>query len=647
MAKIMMLLSKKYMQDQAEKVIRENRFDVDTIRIIETVDAVDEARRCIEEGANIIVARGVQAQLIKTHTNIPVVEILMTAQEIGLLVLESKRIIKKEIPCIAIVSLKNMMSDISCFDRLFGVKLNCYIIDSFDEMEQAVENAVKDGADIILGGDHVIRSVEKYHIPTLFLKSTEDSMRGALQIASKMAYAIDIEKSSQAQFETVLDIAFNGILKIDSYRTILIVNRVMEELLGKSESEIVGKQLDDELADIDINAIESILKGERDNYSTSIRIRRNPLLLCVAPIRCDQVITGAILSCSKIKNVSQFTDKNIHNMYLSGRIAQLDFGALRTLEPQLRQSIELGKKYALSKNPVLLHGEEGTEKELFAQCIHNHSARKNFPFLMVNCSSMGNREQYGYLFGSTAGSDGGEGGASGILQKCNFGTVYIGEIERLDFASQYGLYRTICYQGLMPGNLNGEKSYDVRIIAGTHRDLSLLVKNGTFRKDLYYSLNALTLNIPPIRERKEDIEKMVKQYLKQFTEKYSTHLTLTDEAMAVILEYGWEGNLIQLENFCERLFITTYKKNIDQAMVTGLLEELYPEIKVSNGEKHVIVYKYPEVSDIVELLKKCGGNHKAVAREMGISTTTLWRKMKKYGIANNYEYEPPNTEGRP
>lgn len=112
----------------------------------------------------------------------------------------------------------------------------------------------------------------------------------------------------------------------------------------------------------------------------------------------------------------------------------------------------------------------------------------------------------------------------------------------------------------MPGNLNGEKSYDVRIIAGTHRDLSLLVKNGTFRKDLYYSLNALTLNIPPIRERKEDIEKMVKQYLKQFTEKYSTHLTLTDEAMAVILEYGWEGNLIQLENFCERLFITTYKK---------------------------------------------------------------------------------------
>ncbi|CAB1242856.1 protein of unknown function [Ruminococcaceae bacterium BL-6] len=196
MAKIMMLLPKKYMLDQAEKVIRENGFAVDTVRIVETVDAVNEARKCIEEGANIIVARGMQAQLIKMHTNIPVVEISMTAQEIGLLVLESKKILKKKTPRIAVVALKNLMGDISCFDQLFGVHLKCYLMDRFDEVEQAVGNAVEDGADMILGGDHVIRSVEQYHIPTLFLRSTEDSFRGALQIASKMGYAIDVEKTA-------------------------------------------------------------------------------------------------------------------------------------------------------------------------------------------------------------------------------------------------------------------------------------------------------------------------------------------------------------------------------------------------------------------------------------------------------------------
>ncbi len=636
MAKIDMLLPKKYMLDQAEKVILESGFAVDAIKIIETVDSVDEARRCIEEGANIIVARGVQAQLIKTHTNIPVVEISMTDQEIGLLVLESKKIIKKKTPCIAIVALKNMMNDISYFDRLFDIKLNCYFTDNFDQMEQAVENAVKDGADIILGGDHVLRRVEKYNIPALFLKSTENSIRGALQIAQKMSYAIDVEKNSKAQFETVLDTAFNGIIKIDSARKILIINHIVEELLKKPVSQVVGKQLEDEFVDIDIHAIENILSGERDNYSTSIKIKGNPLLFLVAPIRYDNEITGAILSCSKIKNAPQSECKTIQDMYLSGYIAQFDFVSLKTAEPKLRESIELGKKYALSKHPVLIYGEEGTEMEVFAQCIHNNSARKKFPFLMVNCSDMGEIEQYNYFFGTGTGPDGSEN-TNGVLQTCNFGTVYISEIEKLNPASQYGLYKTICFQGLISGNMKREKHYDVRIIAGTHTDLSFLVKKGLFRKDLYYSINALTLNIPPLRKRGEDIEKMVKQYLKQFTETYSTHLIITDNAMKIMKEYRWEGNLIQLESFCERLFITTYKKNIDQAMVTSLLEELYPDVRILDGEERVVVYKHPEVADIVDLLKKHNGNRKAVSKELNISTTTLWRKMKKYGITSNYE----------
>lgn len=130
---------------------------------------------------------------------------------------------------------------------------------------------------------------------------------------------------------------------------------------------------------------------------------------------------------------------------------------------------------------------------------------------------------------------------------------------------------------------------------------------------------------------------MVKQYLKRFTQTYSTHLTVSPEAMQALQKYQWDGNLIQLENFCERLFITTHKKNIDEGMVNGLLEELYPHIKVLGEEKQVIIYKYPEASDLVALLKKHKGNHKAVAEEMKISATTLWRRMKKYGITSNYE----------
>lgn len=451
-----------------------------------------------------------------------------------------------------------------------------------------------------------------------------------------MSYAIDVEKSSSAQFETMLDTSFNGIIKIDRGRKILIINRMVEELINKPVSEVVGRQLEDELEDIDLQAIEQILNGDRDTYSTSIKIKGNPLLFLVAPIQYDNEITGAILSCSRIKSASQSDTRAIQDMYLYGYIAKAEFTSLKTQNPKMRESIELGRKYALSKRPVLIMGEEGTEKEIFAQCIHNNSARKNAPFLAVNCSGMSDEAQHRYLFGTNGGHEGKES-IKGVLQACNFGTVYIDEIEKLNPASQYELYKVICSAEIIMGSMKSGKQYDLRIIAGTSCELSPLVKKGLFREDLYYSMNALTLSIPPLRKREDDIEKMVRQYLKQFMNAYSTFLTITDDAMKVMKQYNWAGNLIQLENFCERLFITTNRKNIDELMVRRILDELYPDVRMQGKEERVVIYKHPEAADIIDLLKKHNGNRNAVASEMNISTTTLWRKMKKYGIANNYE----------
>lgn len=636
MAKIAMLVPKVHMAEQAEKVIKEESFSVDIVKVIETVNSVDEARSAIEKGANIIVARGIQAQLIKSYTNIPVVEITLTAQEIGLLVVESKKIVKKKTPCIAIISLKNMIGNISYFDKLFDVKFNCYFTDDFHQMENAVEKAVMDGADIILGGDVALRIAERYDIPALFLQSTDESIREALKVASKMAYAIDIEKSNNAQIETMLDTAFNGIIKIDRNHKILIFNRIVEELLNKPASEVIGKQLEEEITDFDFDSIENILNGERDTFSTSIKIKGTPLLFLMAPIQYDNEITGAILSCHKIKNSTSAETKTMQDMYLFGFNARQDFSSFKTKQPKLRECIELGKQYSLSKHPILIRGEEGTEQEIFAQCIHNSSNRKNSPFLMVNCSGMSDNEQFEYLFGARTSIENKET-VSGIFQSCNYGTVYISEIDNLSNICQYELYKIICSQELMTGDMKRGKQYDVRIIAGTHTDLSILVKKGSFRKDLYYSLNALSLSIPPLRKREEDIERMVKEYLKNFKHSFSTYITITEDAMKVLKEYRWDGNLIQLENFCERLFLTTTKKNIDEAMVRSLLSELYPDVKTVGGEECVIIYKHPEAADIITYLKKYNGNRNAVAEEMNISTTTLWRRMKKYGITNNYE----------
>ncbi len=357
----------------------------------------------------------------------------------------------------------------------------------------------------------------------------------------------------------------------------------------------------------------------------------------VGPIQYDDEITGAILSYSGVKSSIILEQKKSQDIYHKGYIAHHDFSYIKSEEPKMKECIELGKKYAISNYPVLIYGEEGTEREILAECIHNNSARKSFPFVSINCSKMNDIDQYNYLFGNSHATNE-KDKTNGIIQDCNFGTVYISDVESLNHISQYQLYKVIHSKGSTVENLRNNKKTDVRIITGTNRELAPLVKNELFRKDLYYSINALTLNVPPLRDRKQDIEGIVRNYLKQFTKEYTTHLTINEEAMKEIREYTWEGNMIQLKSFCERLFVTTYKKNIDQGMVIGLLEELYPYVKEIDGEERIVIYKDPEAKEIVEALKKYDGNRKAVAQELDISTTTLWRRMNKYGISNNFMF---------
>lgn len=637
MAKIMMLLPKAHMIDYAETVIQENNFEIKKIKQIETANAVEEARECINEGANIIIARGVQARLIKQYTSVSVAEITITAQEIGLLMLECKKIVDKESPQIAIISISNMIDDVSYFDQLFDVNLKTYLTDNIEAFDQAVENAVNDGADIILGGENVIKIVENYNIPALFLRSTEDSLLEAIKLAKKMAYAIDREKSNTAQIETMLDTSFSGIIKIDFNHKIMIVNHIIEEILNKPASEIIGEQLEDIISNIDYSSIESLLNGDIDNYSTTVNIMGNPLFFMIAPIQYDKEIKGAILTCSRIRSRIKNEHDNNQDMYLQGNIAKYNFSSLKTKAPQMKECIELGKKYAISNSPVLIYGEDGTEKEILAECIHNNSERKSLPFYSISCSSINDIDQYEYLFGKYDTSED-EASPSGVFHRSSLGTVYINDIENLKAPSQYELYKIISSEGFQLDDNIEAKKKDIRIIVGNNSDLTSLVKNGLFRKDLYYSLNALTLRIPPLKDRREDIEDLVRGYLKQFTKEYTTYLTITDDAIKELEDYQWDGNLIQLKNFCERLFLTTHKKNIDQGMVISLLDKLYPDIKKIDGKERVVIYKDPEAKEIVESLKKHNGSRKDVAEELGISTTTLWRRMNKYGISNDYNY---------
>lgn len=624
------------MLEQARNVIREDELDIDILKVIKTSDSVYEARQAVEQGAEVVLARGVQAAFIRQYTNIPVAELTLTGQEIGLMIASAKKKVPdKKCPQIALIGFKNMFSDTTYADELFDIRLKFYDITAIEQAAEKVDLAIQEGADVLLGGDTVNALAAQKGIPAQFIDSTEESIRSAIGVAKKMILTAEAEKNFTAQFETVLDNSYNGILEIDENKEIMIVNRAGEELFHKKASQLEGTALEKVIPELEQRYIDDVLSGKRDSFMTSVYVAGVPMMLTAAPIQYENKIRGAIISLYRNASVRKNDADELHSYYLKGYVAHAHFSDIRITGKEMEYCVELSKMYALSKNPVLICGEDGTDKEKLAQCIHNNSSYKAGPFVAVNCSGMTEQMQVDRLFGKPDAED--ESMKKGALAIGDHGTIVISEIEKLSLLCQYRLYRAIRYDSLIQNDLERSQTLDNRIIAVTGADLYQYVEQGRFRQDLYYLLNSLTVEIPPLRKRPQDIRAIVEDCRVRFTKRYARFPKIAEDAMEALAGFGWQGNEIQLESFCERLFLTSPKKTITSDYVYFLLDTLYPVKERISEDGTTVIYQHPEAARLTELLEKHQGNRSAVAKELGISTTTLWRRMKKYGVINKYD----------
>ena len=636
MSKIAILLPKEYMLEQARNVIREDELEIDILKVIKTSDSVYEARQAVEQGAEVVLARGVQAAFIRQYTNIPVAELTLTGQEIGLMIASAKKKVPdKKCPQIALIGFKNMFSDTTYADELYDIRLKFYDITAIEQAAEKVNLAIQEGADVLLGGDTVNALAAQKGIPSQFIDSTEESIRSAIGVAKKMILTAEAEKNFTAQFETVLDNSYNGILEIDENKEIMIVNRAGEELFHKKASQLEGTALEKVIPELEQRYIDDVLSGKRDSFMTSVYVAGVPMMLTAAPIQYENKIRGAIISLYRNASVRKNDADELHSYYLKGYVAHAHFSDIRITGKEMEYCVELSKMYALSKNPVLICGEDGTDKEKLAQCIHNNSSYKAGPFVAVNCSGMTEQMQVDRLFGNPDAED--DSMKKGALAIGDHGTIVISEIEKLSLLCQYRLYRAIRYDSLIQNDLERSQTLDNRIIAITGADLYQHVEQGRFRQDLYYLLNSLTVEIPPLRKRPQDIRAIVEDCRVRFTKRYARFPKIAEDAMEALAGFGWQGNEIQLEAFCERLFLTSPKKTITSDYVYFLLDTLYPVKERISEDGTTVIYQHPEAARLTELLEKHQGNRSAVAKELGISTTTLWRRMKKYGVINKYD----------
>lgn len=640
---IALFLPSEEMYEQAQKILQEKENHVTILKCIKLEDAVMEAKRAISEGANIIVARGRQAEEIKRHTNVAVAEIVMTAQELGLLVMKAKGIVGKETPRIGIFGWGNMLSDTTHFDQLYHIELKHYILKEREEWRNIIERSQKDNLDIIIGGEAALEGAYRLGIPGVYLSSTGESIKVALKNAESLYYISEIERHNYAQFSTILDSAFNGIIKVSASGKILVLNRSMEQILGCSSNKTVGKSVTRVLPGLDDMVLNQILKGEMDNYSTFLTLQDQSVMVAVEPIVVGTQIDGVIISCNRLKRLDMQGRDVMQEQYLRGYVAYGTFDDISKNMKDMRKVVELAKLYAQSSSPMLIEAISGPELDAITQGIHNYSMRKNGPFIVINMAGLSQEQQMCTLFGSQGGEQSNQ--ELGMLAEANHGTLVIQGIDKLTLQTQYNLARAIRSKRLIRGNrLDDSQMLDTRIIACTAKNLTELRQNFQFRSDLYFTLKSLKLRIPNLKERREDVEYLLDQYSKKFTEQYSRYHVITAGARRTLLEYPWEGNSIQLEAFCERMILTVGKRTITEEYVRSLLEELYHQdtsIYAASLETEKEAYlemqkevKYvnQEEQMLKETLKKYRGNRSLTAKELSISTTTLWRKIKKYEL---------------
>jgi transcriptional regulator with PAS, ATPase and Fis domain len=643
MAKIAFLAVKEEMILQAKKVTRKIDVDVE-MKVVTSHNAVVEAMHSVQNGANVVIARGNHAALISKNTEIPIVEIVLTGQEIAKLIQEAKEKLQKPSPVIALVGFQNMLSSTKLLDEILDVTIKEYFVNYAEELEGAVEKAALDKVDFIIGGEIVNAHAEKLNIPTLFLKSREDSIREAFRIAEKVAHAIDVEKKNTAEFKTILDYSFDGIIKLNNNGKIVILNYLAEKILRKSSEELIGKHITEVIDTLDQSIIQRVLSEGKALYSTLLHKENLALVSNIAPIIIDNKIEGAMVSFQEFKKIEELEAEIRKELYAKGYVAKSSFKHIVGESSEINRLIETAKLYAKYDLPVLITGESGTGKKMFAQSIHNESLRKSSPYVAVNCSAMSpeqlEKKLYGYLESNYMHSS--SIIKKGLFEVAHTGTIFLENISEMDLRGQANLLRVLNEGSIARFGDDRILPVNVRVMCSSNKNLMNLVKEGKFSEELYYTLCVLSLNLSPVRTRKEDVLALLDCFIDEYNNRYKKYVVLTEGAKSLVCSYPWQGNVRQLKSFCEKITILAPKKVLNDSFINEHLEPysiIYDVNKYSSSDegKKVVVYENPEAAKILELLEKHNGNRGEVAGELNISKTTLWRKLKKYKIENKFE----------
>ncbi|WP_313432557.1 sigma-54 interaction domain-containing protein [Siminovitchia terrae] len=489
---------------------------------------------------------------------------------------------------------------------------------------------------------------------SIVILDKQDQPAGSVSASEVIQILYILYRQLKAFYTTVIQTTDSSVTVIDKEERVKTWTEGAEKIFSIKQKEILRRKITDFFEPEKLEILESLHKGKSITHHQHQPRSDLFVLINSNPVLCDGEIIGAVVSETDVTSHVLLNEKlfnmstEVHRLeqeVAKYRKTQDPFSTIKGKSIALQQTVELARKVCGVKSTVLIMGESGVGKEVFAKAIHEASELKKAPFIPVNCGaipeSLFESEMFGYEKGAFSGAN--QKGKKGKVELAKGGTLFLDEIGEMPLDMQVKLLRVLQERKFY--RIGGEQEIDIdfRIIAATNRDLAELVEDGKFREDLFYRLNVVSIQIPPLRERKEDIIELTSHFFKELSIRYKRPIhRFPSDIMHALLQYDWPGNIRELRNVIERLVVfavdglikTEYLpfnsngRVINQAQIndgrTSEQEEILPlQEEMDLHEKGVLE----------RALRIAEGNKAHCAKQLGITRATLYNRMKRLGLS--------------
>jgi transcriptional regulator, propionate catabolism operon regulatory protein len=599
---------------------------------IEMVDgtfagALALAQDRVERGqVDAFVSAGSNASILRAGLTAPVATIQLSGFDLLQALIKARGIANR----VGIVMYGQIIPELDAVKDLLKIEINQYAYRTPDDARQRFEQLQHDGFKVIVGSSLVVELAEQHGLHGLLAYSLSSIRRG-IEDAIELARVARLEASRYDQLNGVLHNLQEAVLAVNRDHRIIAVNPPMQALLGLPETQLVGQPLDNIDPALSLRATLRSGLAQRDAVEP---YAQRDWVVHRTPIREHGDIVGAAITLYDAQDIQAAETRLRVRQRRHQGTARHTFESLVGTSPPFERVVQRARRFAANDLTVLLAGESGSGKELFAQAIHNESRRREQAFVAVNCASFPETllesELFGYDEGAFTGAR--RGGKRGLFEAAHGGTLFLDEIGDMPMPLQSRLLRVLQEREVTRLGASVAIPVDVRVIVATHQPLAELAQNGRFRQDLYYRITTLRLNLPALRERRDDIEALAMVLLRRSLQRMGAQI---DGALALapmlptLLAYGWPGNVRELENICERMAVVF-------AQATQTDDIVYTELRHECPE--LFDHAVPDVAAVdaeaaprerlAQALRLSRGSRQRAAELLGVSRSTLWRWMR-------------------